>query len=124
MDRKSLKFKNEELFLEVGQYRNNGNIAIIAYTKDELYGNITINLSGYSIDENEGFIQPINKDLGLENALIKKGIIKEVIATVNYNMGMYDMVVFDVEKLKEYDPLGVAKYQQNIEKEEEFEQDL
>ena len=26
-----------------------------------------------------------------------------------------------VEKLKEYDPLGVAKYQQNIEKEEEFE---
>jgi len=36
-------------------------------------------------------------------------------------MGMYDMVVFDVEKLKEYDPLGVAKYQQNIEKEEEFE---
>mgnify|MGYP000693630382 FL=1 len=44
MDRKSLKFKNEELFLEVGQYRNNGNIAIIAYTKDELYGDITINL--------------------------------------------------------------------------------
>ena len=121
MDRKSLKFKNEELFLEVGQYRNNGNIAIIAYTKDDLYGDITINLSGYSIDENEGFIQPINKDSGLENTLIKKGIIKEVIATVNYNMGMYDMVAFDVEKLKEYDPLGVAKYQQNIEKEEKFE---
>lgn len=31
------------------------------------------------------------------------------------------MVAFNVEKLKEYDPLGVTKYQQSIEKEEEFE---
>lgn len=121
MERKYLKFKNKELFLEVGQSRNNGNIAIVAYTKDDFYGEITINLSGYSIDENEGFIKTINKDSGLEKELIKKGIIKEVITTVKYNMGKYDMVVFDVEKLKEYDPSGVTKYQQNIEKEEEIE---
>ena len=42
MDRKSLKFKNKELYLQVGQYKNNGNIAILAYTKDEFYGDIPI----------------------------------------------------------------------------------
>jgi len=121
MDRKFLKFKNKELYLQVGQYKNNGNIAIVAYTKDDFYGDITINLSGYSIDENEGFIKPINKDSGLEKILIKNGIIKEVISTVNYNMGKYDMVDFNLEKLKEYDSLGVGKYLQNKEIEEEFE---
>lgn len=121
MDRKSLKFKNKELYLQVGQYKNNGSLAIVAYTKDEFYGDITINLSGYSVDENEGFIKPINKDSGLEMILIKNGIIKEIITTVNCNMGKYDMVAFNLEKLKEYDSLGVVKYQQNKEIEEEFE---
>ena len=121
MDRKSLKFKNKEIYLQVGQYKNNGNIAILAYTKDEFYGDITINLSGYSVDEDEGFIKPINKDSGLEKILIKNGIIKEIITTVNCNMGKYDMVVFDLEKLKEYDLDGVEKYNKIIEKEEEFE---
>ena len=37
-------------------------------------------------------------------------------------MGKYDLVVFDMEKLKEFDPSGVKEYQEeNI---EEFEQDL
>ena len=53
--------------------------------------------------------------------MIKEVIIKEVITTVDYNMGKYDLVVFDIEKLKEYDPIGVKKYQQIIENEEEFE---
>ena len=87
MDRKSLKFKNKELYLQVGQYKNNGNIAILAYTKDEFYGDITINLSGYSVDEDEGFIKPINKDSGLEKILIKnkKEMIYNVVAKSSYN---------------------------------------
>ena len=44
-----------------------------------------------------------------------------MITTVNYNIGKYDMVVFDIEKLKEYDPTGVKEYQKTIENEEELE---
>ena len=85
--KKTLKLKGEELFLQISQYRNNGNLAVLAYTEEEPYGNITINLSGYWLDENEGFIDPIIKHLGLEDELIKKGIIKEIKSTVKYNMG-------------------------------------
>lgn len=118
-NKKTLKFKEEELFLEVGQYRNEGNLAILAYTKEELYGDITINLLGFSVNKDEGFINSITKDSGLEKELIKAGIIKKVVKTVKYNMGKYDLVVFDLEKLKEYDFSGIEKYQK--ENEEELE---
>lgn len=121
MNKKTLNFKGTKLFLQVTQYKNNDNLAILAYTEEELYGDITINLSGFSVDEEEGFINSITKDSGLEQKLIKEGIIKEVITTVNHNMGKYDMVVFDLEKLKEYDPIGVKDYQRIRENEEEFE---
>ena len=121
-NKKVLKFKDNELFLQVSQYRNNGNLAILAYTREEPYGDITINLSGFSVDKGEGFIDALTKDSGLEEKLIKEGIIKEVMTTVNYNMGKYDFVVFDTEKLKEYDPVGMEQYLK--ENEEEFEQDL
>ena len=120
-ERKSLKFKDNNLFIQVTQYRSNGNLAILAYTDEEPYGDITINLPGYSIDEDEGIINAITKDSGLEQKLIDEGIIKEIITTVNYNMGKYDFVVFDMEKLKEYDPKGMEKYQQSFEDEEELE---
>ena len=120
-ERKKLKVKDNNLFIQVEQYQNNGNLAILAYTEDELYGDITINLPGYSIDEDEGIINAITKDSGLEQKLIEEGIIKEVITTVKYNMGKYDFVVFDMEKLKEYDPKGIEKYQQSFEEEEELE---
>ena len=99
-EKKKIKFKGKNLFLEVTQYRNNGNLAILAHTEEDLYGDITINLSGYSVDEGEGFINSLTKDSGLEQKLIKEGIIKEVITTVKHNMGKYDLVVFDIEKLK------------------------
>ena len=91
-NQKTLKFKENELFLQVTQYRNSGNLAILAYT-EEPYGDITINLPSYFIDEDEGFINSITKDSGLEQKLIKEGIIKEVISTVQYNMGKYDLAV-------------------------------
>lgn len=117
--KKTLMFNEEELFLRVTKYVDNGYLAIFAYTRDELYGDLTVNLSDFSFDKNKGFVNAITKDLGLEEKLIEEGIIKRVITTVNYNMGKYDFVEFDLEKLKEYDPEGVKQYQE--ENEEEFE---
>ena len=116
--RKTLRFKGEKLFLEVAQYQSNMNLAITAYTEEEPYGDITINLPGMCVYEDEGFINSYTKSGGLEKALIDKGIIKEVQSTCKYNYGEYDLVTFDLEKLKEYDPEGVEKYQEFIGEEE------
>ncbi len=121
MNKKILKFNGKELFLEINKYMYNERLAILAYTKDDLYGDITINLNGYSIEKDEGFINSITKDSGLEAKLKKEGIIKEVIGTVNSNMGKYDLVVFDFKKLIEYDPIGMKKFTNTLESEEEFE---
>lgn len=70
--RKTLIFKGKELFLDVSQYRNNMNLAIVAYTEEDTYGDITINLPGMWLEDNEGFINSYTKSGGLEKALIKK----------------------------------------------------
>ncbi len=119
-NRKTLKFNKKTLFLNVEHYIFNEGLAVTANTKNDFYGDITVNLGGYSLDKNEAFISSITKDCGLEKKLIEEGIIKKVVCTVNYNMGKYDRVVFDIEKLKEYDPKGVKDYQ-SLEDEEEFE---
>ena len=112
--RKTLNFDGDKLFLEVSQYRSNMNLAIVAYTEEEPYGDITINLPGMWLEDNEGFINSYTKSGGLEKALIEKG-------THKYNYGEYDLVTFDLEKLKEYDPDGVEKYEQYIGEEIEEE---
>lgn len=116
---RTLDFKGKKLFMDVYQYRNNDRLGIYAYTRKEPYGMVTTNLSGMAIKKNEGFIESFAKDSGLEQKLIDEGIIKKVKKTVKYNMEKYDLAVFDMEKLKEFDPSGVEEYQEeNI---EEFE---
>lgn len=119
-DRKVLKFGRKNLYLEVGAYTFGGELSILAYTKNGLYGDITINLNGMMAEEYGGFIEPLTKSCGLEKRLIEEGIIKEVIGSVSYNLEKYDEVIFDLEKLKEYDPEGIEEILKE-ENEEEFE---
>lgn len=122
--KKTIKFKDNELYLKVSQYKRNWDLAILAYTKDDFYGDITINLPAMFLGTDEGFINSITKDSGLEKVLLKKGIIKEIIGPFKYNYGTYDKVVFDLEKLKEYDAKGVEEYENLInEQEEEIEEE-
>lgn len=73
----------------------------------------------------EAFIDPINKDVGLYKALIDKGIIKEVIKeNVPYNMGHYDLVRFDLDKLKEYDSKGYQEFFNTLSLEENISKEL
>lgn len=121
---KSIKFKGENLYLEVGEYFNTGRISILAYTKDDFYGDITKNLPfTFLEDEQKGrFINQYTKSDGLEQKLKEEGIIKKIVGREKYNMETYDEVIFDLEKLKEYDMEGVNKYLENFkEEEEEFE---
>ncbi|MFR5856631.1 MAG: DUF4313 domain-containing protein [Bacilli bacterium] len=109
---KSLNFNDEELYFEINNYSYNNRLAILCYTEDEPFSDITINLPNKSINSyDEGFIDPINKDCGLYQELINCGIIKEVIEeNVSYNMGKYDLVRFDMNVLKEFDPKGYENY--------------
>lgn len=117
--RKKLRFKGNNLFIQVSQYRDNGRIAILTYKKEEPYSDVTINLPGMCLDEDEGAINSLAKSCGLEKKLIKKGIIKEVYGTAKYNMGMYDIVAFNMEELKKYDPGGVKKFEEVLQQDEE-----
>lgn len=119
--KKTLKFGKEELFLQISYYKDNRNLAILAYTVEEPFGRITINLSNHRLHHNEGFIDALTKKSGLEKKLIEKGIIKKITGTVKYNMGKYDLAVFDMEKLNEYDPKGIDEYKKSLESQEEFE---
>lgn len=121
---KSIKFKDENLYLEVGEYFNTGRISILAYTKDDFYGDITKNLPFTFLEDEQkgGFINQYTKSDGLEQKLKEEGIIKKIVGREKYNMETYDEVIFDLEKLKEYDMEGVNKYLENFkEEEEEFE---
>lgn len=121
---KSIKFKGENLYLEVGEYFDTGRISILAYTKDDFYGDITKNLPFTFLEDEQkgGFINQYTKSDGLEQKLKEEGIIKKIVGREKYNMETYDEVIFDLEKLKEYDREGVNKYLENYkEEEEEFE---
>ena len=71
------------------------------------------------LDEDEGAIKSLAKSCGLEKALIKKGIIKEVYGTARYNMGTYDIVAFNIEELRKYDPEGVKQFEEILQQDEE-----
>ncbi len=122
---KKFKFNEYDLYFSIGNYSSNNKLAVSCYTKDEDFSSITINLpTTFSNFIDEAFIDPINKDIGLYKALIDNGIIKEVIKeNVLYNMGHYDLVRFDLDKLKEYDSKGYQEFfntlslEENISKE-------
>ncbi len=77
---------------------------------------ITINLPDMFVSSfDEGFINgDINhvnfKGENLVNNLKDLGIIKESYGFVKYNLGSYEYVKFDMDKIKEYDPKGLKEF--------------
>lgn len=79
MKRKTIKFNDYEIQLQVSNYRNNNRLTILAYADDEPYSDVTINLSDMYADGNTGFINDMTKSCGLEDKLIEEGIITDVL---------------------------------------------
>lgn len=113
---KSIKLNNKEVFLEIGTYAYGNRLAILSNTVDEPYSDVTINLPELDLNtKDEAFIDSMCKDCGLYQALIDNGVIKEVVKEkVPYNMGRYDLVRFDLDKLREYDPKGYEEFLNEI----------
>lgn len=105
------KFKGDNLYLTIASYQNNNRIYIGIETEEELYEDVTINLSDmYLLDDDYIFV---NADMtsDLRSFLEEKGIIGETFTTIQYNMGRYDMVKVNFNILKEYDPKGFEEYE-------------
>ena len=104
-------FKGDNLYLTIASYQNNKRIYVAVETEDELYADITINLSDMMLPDDDYIF--VNGDMtkDLRNFLEEKNIIGETFTTVPYNMGSYDMAKVDFDILKEYDPDGFKEYE-------------
>ena len=98
---------------QVWMYANNQRlyIGMITHTEDgaEPFADMTVNLPGYSLDPGEAFISgDISKDL---LRFIKENKLGKVLPyQVQSGYGKYSAVAFDLEKLKAFDPKGVAEF--------------
>ena len=106
-------YKGDNLYLTIASYQNNNRIYIGVETEEELYADVTINLSDmYLLDDDYIFVNgDMTKDL--RNFLEEKNIIGETFTTIQYNMGRYDMAKVDFNVLKEYDPKGFKEYEKH-----------
>ena len=115
MNNKIIEFNQGKATLQVSnyQYGNRLYVGVIMIEDNEPFGDITVNLPDLPISDNaEGFIDDLinSNTFDLIPKLKKLGIIKESYGKVRYNYGSYEYVKFDLEKLKEYDKVGVERY--------------
>jgi hypothetical protein len=104
-------FKGDNLYLKIASYQNNNRIYIGVETEEELYADVTINLSDMMLLDDDYIF--VNSDMtrDLRNFLEEKQIIGETFTTIQYNMGRYDIAKVDFDILKEYDPKGFNEYE-------------
>lgn len=111
MERRTIKFNGEEIYLKVGRYKENNRLAIQAYTKDESFCDVSVNLSKYDLDIDTLIaIDGDCKMSGFEEKLIEENIIDSILFKVPYNYGIYDIAFLNLDRLFEYDPEGCSKH--------------
>lgn len=115
MNNKKIKTPFGDASIQVTSYQNNDRLAIILNYNEDGMDVVTTNLSDYFLrDIDSAFIDgDINNTINgknIINILKKQDIIKESYGFYNYNLGKYECVKFNLDKLKEYDPKGVKEY--------------
>lgn len=103
-------YEGDNLYLTIASYQNNNRIYICVETEEELYADVTINLTDMMLPNNEYIF--VNGDMtsDLRNFLEEKQIIGETFTTFQYNMGRYDIAKVDFNILKQYDSKGFKEY--------------
>jgi len=114
-------YKGDNLYLIISSYKNNGRIYLGVETEEELYDDITINLLDKQLYSNDTVFINGNMTNDMRRFLEKNGIIGETIDVVQYNMGRYDLVKVDFDKLKQYDPYGFKQYEKYKKSLEDYE---
>ena len=113
---KTIPFKwahgEEMVSLEVSRYNNNRlYVGMMSYKScyPELFADITVNIVEYPLEPNEAFI---NGDISQDVInLIEENELGELLPyTVQSGYGKYNVVAFDLDKLAEFDPEGIAEF--------------
>ena len=114
MESKKVKSEHGDLDLKIYNYDSNGRLAILLYKEDgELYSDLTINLHDMIINSTgEAYLSSDMQSLSKKiiDDLKKDGVIEKSMGFYKYNYGEYELVRFNLDKLKEYDPDGFEKF--------------
>ena len=111
------EYGEEIVSLEVGQYEGGGGlyIGIINDTEDgpELFADVTINIPHLPLSNpNEAYITGDRTD-DILRFIREQGLGEELPQKVRSGYGVYSAVAFDLDKLAECDPQGVAAYKES-----------
>ena len=113
---KTIPFKwahgEEMVSLEVSRYNNNRlYVGMTSYTSGypEPFADITVNIVEYPLNPNEAFI---NGDISQDviNLIEENELGKLLPYTVQSGYGKYNAIAFDLDKLAEFDPEGIAEF--------------
>lgn len=109
------QFGNEEIALKVSSYWYGDGIAISMFCKNGNYfddfSELTVNLPGYHLKTGEGFIADFCSKEKL--AFIKQHELGKVLPEKGHSgFCAYAKVAFDLERLAEFDPEGVAQFRE------------
>lgn len=99
-------YNGEKLYLTVGRYRNNETLYLgLINDLGENFSDITVNISDNKLNDNIAYLSnDMSKEL--KDFLREKDLISEPVLFINHNLGEYEMVYVDLNKVKEYDPKG------------------
>lgn len=107
------KYGDKEVSLHVNRYLNNNRLYVGLRSYDkygaEPFADITVNLMQYSLQPNEAFISG-NFSHYLINFIEEYKLGKLLPYTVQSGYGRFAAVSFDLDKLAEFDPEGVARF--------------
>ena len=112
---KKLSTPYGELDLKIYTYPNK-RIAILLYSDEELFDDLTINLPNQPINAiDEGFINSsieitTTDEFNMIDELKRVGVIETTYGQRGYNFGQYAYVKFNLEVLKEYDEDGYNNF--------------
>ena len=107
------QFGEETISLHVNRYQYGDRlyIGMIDHGEDgpEPFADMTVNIPQYSLEPNEAFINgDISKDA--LNFIKENKLGKVLPYTVQSGYGRYAVVAVDLDKLKDFDPKGVAEF--------------
>lgn len=107
-------YQDNDYYITVASYLNNNRLYLGIEDKlENIITDISINLPELELNNNQIFL---NADLDeeIKDKLIKNGIITNLNGYKDYNMESYMKVDINIEKLKEYDELGIEEHLNKI----------
>jgi hypothetical protein len=108
------EFGKEELAISISAYHMSDGLYIGLYSKGEegfdFFGDLTVNLPGYLLDDYEAFITGDSSKDKLN--FIKENKLGKIQPWKGKSgMGTYAVVKFDPKRLEEFDRTGLQEYQ-------------